>query len=147
MSLREVSQDDMDRIWNTGRDVIGEMFAGDHVYHDPVLGDLPAGPDGVHEAIRSFSGGMPDAVLVIDEWIEDAETLIARWTLTGTHTGELWGMAPSGRRASMTGMHVFRFRDERIAETWVSYDALGLLDRLGLVTLGIALGGPALPLG
>jgi steroid delta-isomerase-like uncharacterized protein len=147
MSLRESHQRHVDQAWNAGRDVIGELFAVDHVYHDPVLGDLPEGPEGIRTAIASFLEGMPDAALRIDEWIEDETCLIARWTLTGTNTGELWGMAPSGRATSMTGMHVFRFERDRITETWVSYDALGLLDRLGLVTLGIALGGSALPLG
>ena len=42
-------------------------------------------------------------------------------------------------------MHVFRFREGRIVETWASYDALGLLEQLQLVTLGIALGGPVVP--
>lgn len=147
MSLRESHRRGVDLAWSAGRDVIDELFAADHVYHDPVLGDLPQGPEGVRTAIASFLEAMPDAVLGIDEWIEDETSLIARWTLTGTHTGELWGMAPSGRTAAMTGIHVFRFDGPRIAETWASYDALGLLGGLGLVTLGIALGGPAPPLG
>jgi len=147
MSLREARRRHVDRAWNGGRDVIDELFADDHAYHDPVRGDLPSGPEGVREAILAIVEAMPDSVLVVHEWIEDSDTLIARWTLTGTHTGELWGMAPSGRAATVSGTHVFRFNGDRIGETWASYDALGLLDQLGLVTLGIALGGPALPLG
>lgn len=147
MPLREANRRHMDRAWNAGRDVIEEAFADDHVYHDPVLGQVPGGPTGVRCAVHGILDGMPDAILTVHEWIEDDDTLIARWTLTGTQTGDLWGFAPSGRTATVTGTHVFRFRDERIAETWASYDALGLLDQLGLVTLGIRLGGPALPLG
>lgn len=146
MPLREAHRTLVDAVWNAGRDVLDELFADDHVYHDPVGGGWTPGPEGLREAILAVLDGMPDAVLAIHEWIEDEDTLIARWTLTGTHTGDLWGFAPSGRTATVTGIHVFRFRDERIAETWASYDALGLLDQLGLVTLGICLGGPALPL-
>lgn len=147
MPLREAHRRHIDRAWDTGRDIIDELFAADHVYHDPVHGDgLTPGPDGVREAVLAILDAMPDAALVVHEWIEDADTLIARWRISGTHTGPLWGMAPSGGAATVSGMHVFRFRDQRIAETWASYDALGLLDQLGLVTLGIALGGPVLPL-
>lgn len=136
----------LDAAWNSGRDVLDELLADDHVYHDPVSGPGPSGPQGVREAVFAVLQGMPDATLSVHEWIEDGDSLVARWTLTGTHTGTLWGFAPSGRTGSVTGTHVFRFRDDRIAETWASYDALGLLDQLGLVTLGISLGGAALPL-
>lgn len=146
MPLREANRQHMDRAWNAGRDVIEEVFADDHVYHDPVLGELPRGPEGVRCVVHAVLDGMPDALLAVHEWIADGDSLIARWTLTGTHTGVLWGMAPSDSPATVSGTHVFRFRDERIHETWASYDALGLLDQLGLVTLGIALGGPVLPL-
>ena len=147
MPLREAHRRHVDRAWDTGRDVIDELFAADHVFHDPVRADLPPGPEGVREAIRGVLDAMPDAMILVHEWIEDRDTLVARWTLSGTQTGGLWGMAPSGRPATISGAHVFRFRGDRIAETWAYYDALGLLDQLGLVTLGIALGGPALPLG
>lgn len=147
MPLREANRRRVDQAWNAGRDVIDEVFADDHVYHDPVLGDLPRGPEGVRFVVHGIIDGMPDALLAVNEWIEDGDSLIARWTLTGTHTGMLWGFAPSGRSARVSGTHVFRFEDARIRETWASYDALGLLDQLGLVTLGISLGGPALPIG
>lgn len=134
--------DVLETAWNAGLDVIAEMFADDHVYHDPLLPGLPLGAAGVRAAIDALLLAMPDGALTIEDWIEDGDTMMARWTWTGTHTGVLMGMAPSGRRATTPGMHIFRFRGERIAETWVSYDALGLLDQLGLVTLGIALGDP-----
>lgn len=135
----------VDTTWDTGLDVIDELFADDHVCHDPLLPTLPPGPAGVWAVVETLFAAMPDAVISIADWIEERDTLIARWTLTGTHTGELMGLPPSGRVATMAGMHMFRFRGEQIAETWISYDALGLLDRLGLVTLGIALGGSIRP--
>ncbi len=147
MPLTTAHRTHLDAAWNAGRDVFDELFADDHVYHDPVRGADASGPDGLRRAILTVLEGMPDATLAIHEWIDDGESLIARWTLSGTHTGPLWGFAPTGRIGTVTGMHVFRFDGDRIATTRAMYDALGLLDQLGLVTLGVSLGGPALPLG
>jgi len=140
--VREVVGRTMDEAWNSGFDIVAELFGENHVYHDPLMPDLPAGPAGVRFAVDMLVTAMPDGVLAIDEWVEEHESLVARWTWTGTNTGPLMGMAPTGRHATLRGTHLFHFRDDVIAETWASYDALGLLGQLGLVTLGIALGDP-----
>lgn len=145
MGLREVSRPDVDEAWDAGLDVIDVLFSPQHAYHDPLLGDLPPGPAGVREAIAAILAAMPDAVLSIEDHIEQGDALVLRWSLAGTHTGALLGMDPTGRRATMHGAHVCHFRGGCVAETWAIYDTLGLLDQLGLVTLGIGLGGPVPP--
>jgi predicted ester cyclase len=60
------------------------------------------------------------------------------WTYSGTNSGEILGMPPTGRSASITGSHFFRFEGDKIAETWTWPDNLGLLQQLGLVTIGPA---------
>jgi steroid delta-isomerase-like uncharacterized protein len=128
-------------VWNAGRlEVADELFAADHRYHDPLIPELPLGPHGVRVRASAYLGAMPDARVAIEDWIEDADTLAARWTWSGTHTGEFLGMPPTGRRASTTGMHIFQFSGDLIAETWVSHDALGLLTQLGLVSLDVGIG-------
>jgi len=32
----------------------------------------------------------------------------------------------------MTGQHILRFADGRVAEEWVAYDTMGLIQQLGL---------------
>ena len=43
------------------------------------------------------------------------------------------GAEPTGRRIAYTGIDINRIRDGRIVESWVQYDALGLLQQLGIV--------------
>ena len=143
MGVREVSRTSVDEAWDAGLDVIGVLFSEDHAYRDPLLVDLPPGPAGVRAAVEAMLVAMPDALITIEDRIEEGDALVLRWSLAGTHTGPLLGMAPTGRRATMRGVHVCRFHGDRIGETWAIYDALGLLDQLGLVTLGIGLGDPA----
>ena len=136
----EAARRGADEAWDAGLDVVDEFFAAHHRCHDPLMPDLPAGPHGVREHVDALLAAMPNAVVTVDEWIEGTDVVMARWTVVGTHTGELMGMPPSGRSATVSGTHVCRLEGGLIVETWVNYDVLDLLDQLGLVTLGIALG-------
>ena len=40
--------------------------------------------------------------------------------------------APTGHRVQTTGMHLFRFVGEQVAETWAAWDTLGMVSQLGL---------------
>ena len=55
------------------------------------------------------------------------------WTATGTHQGELMGIAPTGRSVTVTGMGVDRISGGQIVESWANYDALGMLAQLGAI--------------
>ncbi|HWH13839.1 MAG TPA: ester cyclase [Miltoncostaeaceae bacterium] len=124
-------------VWMGRRmDVIDELFAADHVYHDALLPDLPRGPEGVRRRVEAYLGAVPDARLREEAWVADGDQAVLRWTWGGTNTGELMGMPATGRRAETTGMHMVRVQDGRIAETWVSFDAVGFMQQLGVIAIG-----------
>ena len=43
----------------------------------------------------------------------------------------MMGMPPTGRRVMMTGISISRLADGKIAEHWLNFDALGMLQQLG----------------
>lgn len=129
----------VDEVWNSGRmDVCDELFTADHSYHDALLPDLPAGPDGVRQRVQTYLAGVPDAKVQVEDVIEMDDKLAARWTWGGTNSADLMGLPASGKSASTTGVHIFRFENGRIAESWVSFNALGFLLQLDLAKLGPA---------
>jgi predicted ester cyclase len=56
---------------------------------------------------------------------------VARVRATGTHTGELFGVAGTGRVVSLTGIAIYRIAEGRIVERWAE-QGLGVLDQLGI---------------
>lgn len=67
--------------------------------------------------------------------IAEGEYVVLRVEATGTHdSGELAGVAPSGRRLTWQSIRIFRFENGKIAETWAMQDRLGLMEQLGAVT-------------
>ncbi len=68
----------------------------------------------------TFGRGFSDGALVIDEIVATTDgRLVVRFTAKATHTGEVFGVAATGRRVTMVETHVLRFRDGKLVENWV----------------------------
>ena len=61
--------------------------------------------------------------------------VVVRWRANETHRGALEGLAPTGRQATITGISICRLSGDKIREEFVNWDALGLKQQLGPVTL------------
>jgi hypothetical protein len=58
---------------------------------------------------------------------------LARVTGMGTHSGELMGTPPTGKRLEMTGIVIYRIERGKIVERWAQHDVVGLLRQLGVI--------------
>ena len=65
--------------------------------------------------------------------IAKGDKVVVRWTLHGTHTGEFWGVPPTHKVITYSGINIWRLRDGKIVEEWGSMDMLSVLQQLGLV--------------
>jgi steroid delta-isomerase-like uncharacterized protein len=125
----------IEEIWNQGKlAVIDELVASDATFHDPsVPGGKFTGPQGMKQFVQIYLGAFPDVRLTINDQIAEGEEVVTRWTATGTHSGELMGIAPTNKRATVTGVDIDRYQGGKVVEAWASYDMLGLLQQLGVV--------------
>jgi Predicted ester cyclase len=121
-------------VWGKGNlDVTHEILAEDFVRHGPdVEGGQTTGREAFKALVTSYRTGLPDLDVPIDELFEIGDRVITRWHATGTNTGQVLGQDPTGRTVNISGQHMLRFAGGRIAEEWVAYDALGLVQQLGL---------------
>ncbi len=111
--------------------VADELIAADYVSHGPQA--PPAeGPDGVRARVGLYQDTV-DGHWTVEQLISAGDHVIARWTGTGTHRGELMGIDATGRPISVEAISIFRIADGKIAEEWTVWDALGLLQQVGAV--------------
>ncbi len=119
--------------WNAGNmDVIGECYAAMYVHHDP---SQPQVRD--YQGLLNWSAGMastlPDAHTTIEDLIAEGDKVVKRWTVRGTHQGELMGIPPTGKPVTRAGVTIYRLEGGQIVEGWWTYDSLGLLQQLGVI--------------
>jgi predicted ester cyclase len=113
-------------------DRFGEVFAVDFVDHDPGEGQMP-GLEGIKAYWREFAAAFPDFALAPDVLSADDEYVTLVYKVSGTHTGEFAGHAPTGRKFSVRGLQTAKFAGGRIVERWGASDQLGLMRQLGLL--------------
>jgi predicted ester cyclase len=71
--------------------------------------------------------------LTVEDIIAEGETVMARWSCRGAHKGELNGIAPTGKQFAISGVTVCRVAGGKIVEGFVNWDALSLMQQLGVV--------------
>jgi steroid delta-isomerase-like uncharacterized protein len=111
---------------------VDRYLAEDFVNHDPPFG-ASADREGMRAAGAMFRAAFPDWHSDMHLLVGEDDIVVEHFTACGTQTGELMGVAPSGREISVPGINIFRVRDGRIVERWGRLDDLGLMQQLGLV--------------
>jgi len=123
-----------DEIWNEGRwDSVTELFATDYVNHDPYNPDQGRGPDGFRARVSAYREVLHDFDLRIEDQIAEGDLVETRWSLRGTHAGELEGRSGTGTTVMVGGQLLSRISDGQFVEEWVHWDTLGLLRQIGAV--------------
>ena len=121
-----------EEVWNKGNlDAAYDVFADDYVRHDLRPGSAPAGPEGQKLVAGMFRAALPDAHLSVGFMVAEANMVVARWTMSGTHRGAWGAIPPTGKRMSFAGVNIFRISEGKVVEIWNHRDDLGLMEQLG----------------
>jgi steroid delta-isomerase-like uncharacterized protein len=121
-------------VWNKGSmPVADELFAPTYAHHDSSTPDVGRGPESEKKRANLYRTAFPDVRFTIEDLIAEGETVTARWSCRGTHKGDLNGIAATGKQFSITGVSNARFTNGKMVEGWVNWDALGLMQQLGVV--------------
>jgi steroid delta-isomerase-like uncharacterized protein len=115
-------------------DLFGEAVAAENVEHDPAPGQGP-GPEGYRTFFSAMTKAFPDMKVALDTMVADEDSIAFAYTLTGTHQGPLMGISPTGKKVSIRGVQISKFRDGKMVERWGSSDQLGMLQQLGVTAL------------
>jgi steroid delta-isomerase-like uncharacterized protein len=123
-----------DELWNKGNlPVADELIAPTYTHHDASTPDVGRGPESEKKRVTLYRTAFADMRLTIEDLIAEGETVVARWTCRGAHKGDLNGIAPTGKQIAISGVSVVRFTGGKMVEGWINWDALGLMQQLGVV--------------
>jgi len=122
-----------EEVWIQGNlDRVDELVSPDATFHDPVSGDR-TGPREIKEFISMYRTAFPDLSFTIEEQIAEDDRVMTRWTSRGTHEGALMGIEPTGHRTTSSGVTIERYADGKIREARAQWDALGMMQDLGVI--------------
>jgi steroid delta-isomerase-like uncharacterized protein len=117
-------------------------LVSENVVSHSSLGDqvgLTAFTQGTARVRSLFPGGR----FVVDDVVSEGDRAAARWTMNGTHSTPVAGVAPTGKPLVQRANVLYRFEDGKIAELWVQLDMVSLLRQLGVEIPGLPTPSPA----
>jgi len=110
------------------------LFAEDVVHHNPLPGS-PPGREGNKRTMQAIFAAFPDWSVEVEDVLARGDKVAVRTVQRGTHEGELFGIAPTGRHVEFSAMAVYRLEGGLIAEEWIETDRLELLAQLRVIDL------------
>ncbi|MET9846940.1 ester cyclase [Streptomyces ossamyceticus] len=110
---------------------MNDLLVEDYHDHDPANPQDVIGMDAARREFAMWRAGF-DFSFTIEDQMAQGDRVCTRWTWNATHKGEFLGIAPTGRKVSMTGTTIHRCSpDGKLAEGWWQYDRLALMAQLG----------------
>jgi predicted ester cyclase len=90
------------------------------------------------DVLKRTHTAFPDFRLVVDDVIAEGDKVVTRWTLTGTHKGEvkefrMGPVKPTGKHVKVHGITIHRISGDKIVESWGETGKLEALEQLGLL--------------
>jgi steroid delta-isomerase-like uncharacterized protein len=138
----ELVQRWFDDLFSRGRlDVADDILAADVDYHGPpsLTPRTVRGPADIKEYVEVYRRAFPDLQYRVESLSRAGESVCVRWSATGTHRSDLFGIEPSGEVFTVDGIDIFVVEDGRIAEVHAQWDTLRMVQELGVVpSLGTA---------
>ncbi len=122
--------------WNAGEEPYVnwtvEALAPAIKLHVP-QGEL-AGADMFRAYFHEIRGAFPDGHVSVDEVTAEGDTVVVRYTFSGTNTGKLLTTpVTTGKPASFMVVDIWHLTNGKVVEFWESYDRYGMLEQLGLM--------------
>jgi predicted ester cyclase len=105
--------------------------------HD-LTGAFPAKSEGDAEVTNFLEvlwRALPDLRFDIQDILACDERIAMRFQISGTHTAELFGASPTGRRVEFSAINMYRFEENKMAELWQLWDWAAVLRQIGLLNI------------
>jgi predicted ester cyclase len=107
------------------------FFAPNALAHLPRSSE-PTDREGFKQFVTLIYTAFPDLRHTVEDQIAENDKVVNRVTARGTHQGYFQGIAPTSRQVTITDILITRIEEGKVIEVWAQFDALGLLQQLGV---------------
>ncbi len=112
-------------------ELVDELYAENYEDLNPIPG-VPANREGLKIQLAMFRQAFPDMRATVDDLIESGDKVVTRYTVRGTHEGNLMEIPPTGKTAEISGISIVRFQDGKALEEYSLTDMMAMFQQLGL---------------
>ena len=119
-------------MWNEANvSIVDEVYASEIVRHDCGVPEDIVGLENAKNHLKNLFNAFPDLNLTVDDMIVEGNKMAQRWTMTGTNTGSMGDMPPTGKSVEFSGISIAYFVNGKAVEIWDFYNVLDMMSQLG----------------
>lgn len=120
-------------VWNKGNiDLLDELLNPGYLNHSSSFPDSPPGPAALKPIVIAMRVAFPDLNYTIQDLIITDNRIVARVKMTGTHTGDFFGIPPTNKKISVNQINIEYIENGRISQHWRITDENAMMQQLGL---------------
>lgn len=124
---QQIIQRRVEEIWNQGKlATIDELIAANLISNGQ-----PIGREGFRQFVTAVRTAFPDIHFTVEDSLAEGNKVAIRYTGRGTHQGAFAGIPATGKPVQFSGIDIFYIANGQMAEEWLMYDQLGLLQQIG----------------
>jgi steroid delta-isomerase-like uncharacterized protein len=121
-------------VWNRRKlELVSDLISPSHALHDNNSSGSSVGPEAYKALMALYLAAFPDLRVTVEDTVAEKDKVAASWTISGTHKGEFWGVRPTNKKMSLDGITIHHIANGKIIDSYISFDALGLMRQLGAV--------------
>jgi steroid delta-isomerase-like uncharacterized protein len=122
------------QVWGKGElAIIDELASPALTVYYPPFSQVAKGIEAFKQEVIGFRSTFTDADFPIEEEIAEGDKVVFRWSCSGTHQGNLFGVPGTGKRIKWTGITIYRIVDGKVMEERGEEDFLSILRQIGLI--------------
>jgi steroid delta-isomerase-like uncharacterized protein len=123
-----------EEVWNQGNlDLLDELVAENYINHSPGGSAPVPGPEGLKPIVAAVRQAFSDLHYSIMDTIIIDEKIVARVKLTGTHDGNFFGTAPTGKRIDVDQINIEHVQHGKIIAHWRITDNFTMMKQMGVL--------------
>jgi steroid delta-isomerase-like uncharacterized protein len=122
-------------VWNKGKlEVLDEIISPDYINHSPGMPNPAPGPEGLKPIVAGIRKAFPDLKYTIENIVVSDSQVAVHTTMTGTHNGDFFGLAPTNKTVCVNQMQIEQIKNNKIVAHWRVTDELIMLRQLGQIS-------------
>ncbi len=121
----------METMNNADMDLIDEIISPDYVLRSPMFPEPIVGREGYKAMVTNTAVIFPDIHAEINDIVIRGDELWGRFTLSGTNTGPIGELPPTGKPFLISGLAITTVADGMIISDETQWNVLDMFQQLG----------------
>ncbi len=125
-----------EEIWNQGNMAAVDEICTPNFTFNYALPGMPPDRESYKKVVTMYRNAFHGMHLTNEIVIAEGDKVAIRWRGQSEHKGEFMGIAPTGKKVTMSGNSIARIESGKIAEEWTEMDSVGVMQQIGAVPSG-----------